>query len=228
MNQLTTVIGAGCVVNGNIAGDEDLTIEGQVEGTIEVSKTVFIEATGVVHAELQVESAVISGVLVGNVTASVSVQLREGGRVQGDIRAPQVSLAEGAAFSGRIDMGEIDLTAERPISPPVTTGHMAFTGRAPAAGATPPRPPSLNGPFAGTPSTGSLSPRSPSLENTFSRPPVTGSLPPRTGMPMGAGTIPPNNAGLGMSRPAPPQVRTSGAPVPRMRAIGRMKAKKKD
>lgn len=238
MNQMTTVIGAGCAVNGNITGDEDLTIQGQVDGSISVSKTVYIDATGVVHADLQVERAVIGGVLVGNVTAGVSVQLLEGGRVLGDIRAPQVSLAEGAAFSGRIDMGEIDLTAERPVSPPVQRAPMGPVGRPPLGGAMPPRLPSLDSPFAGmiSPASmppGSMMPRSPSQEGTFSRPPVTGSLPPRSpsqegtpraGAPVGVGTLPPSPAGMS---PAPSQVRATGAPVPRMRAIGRLKAKKK-
>ena len=124
MNEPKTVIGVNTAVAGNITGDEDLVIEGRVEGTVSVSKTLLIESTGVVHAELQVRSAVIGGVLVGNVTAEESVQIGAEGRMKGDIRAPRVTLVDGAAFSGNIDMGEIDVAPKRPAS--------AVSGAAPA------------------------------------------------------------------------------------------------
>ena len=78
-----TVIGSNTVVNGNLEGDEDLTIEGRVEGTINLSRTLTIEINGVVHANINVRNAIISGVLVGNVEAEDSVHITEEGRVVG-------------------------------------------------------------------------------------------------------------------------------------------------
>jgi cytoskeletal protein CcmA (bactofilin family) len=109
MSEPVTVIGANTVVNGNLEGDEDLTIEGRVEGTITLSRTLTIEQNGVVHANINVRNAIISGVLVGNVEAEDSVHVTEEGRVMGDIAAPRVILVDGASFRGNIDMGNFDV-----------------------------------------------------------------------------------------------------------------------
>ncbi len=109
MSEPITIIGVNTVVSGNLEGDEDLTIEGRVEGSISLSKTVTIETNGVVHANINVRNAVISGVLVGNVQAEESVHITEEGRVVGDIAAPRVILVDGASFRGSIDMGDFDV-----------------------------------------------------------------------------------------------------------------------
>jgi len=111
MNEPITIIGTDTVVSGNLEGDEDLTIEGRVEGSISLSKTLTIEAGGVVRANINVRNAIISGVLVGNIEAQESVHLTEQGRVVGDISAPRVILVDGASFRGNIDMGDIDVEA---------------------------------------------------------------------------------------------------------------------
>ena len=111
MNEPITIIGTDTVVSGNLEGDEDLTIEGRVEGSISLSKTLTIEAGGVVRANINVRNAIISGVLVGNIEAQESVHLTEQGRVVGDISAPRVILVDGASFRGNIDMGDIDVDA---------------------------------------------------------------------------------------------------------------------
>jgi len=109
MTEPVTIIGSNTVIRGNLEGDEDLTIEGRVEGTITLSKTLSIEGNGVVHANINVRNAVISGVLVGNVEAEDSVHITEEGRVMGDIRAPRVILVDGASFRGSIDMGDFEV-----------------------------------------------------------------------------------------------------------------------
>ncbi len=109
MTEPVTIIGANTVVNGNLEGDEDLTIEGRVEGTITLSRTLSIESNGVVHANINVRNAIISGVLVGNVEAEDSVHITEEGRVMGDISAPRVILVDGSSFRGSIDMGDFDV-----------------------------------------------------------------------------------------------------------------------
>jgi cytoskeletal protein CcmA (bactofilin family) len=112
----STIIGESIVINGNLNGDEDLTVRGRVEGTITLTKSLVIEATGVVKAEVQVKSCVVSGALVGNVTASESIEITKEGRMVGDISAPRVVIVDGAGFRGRIDTGEVDVEegAERP------------------------------------------------------------------------------------------------------------------
>ncbi len=110
----TTIIGESILISGSLAGDEDLTVRGRVEGTLTLTRTLVVEPTGQVKAEVQVKNCIIAGVVVGNVTASESVEITREGRMVGDIAAPRVIIVDGASFRGRIDMGEVDVGAERP------------------------------------------------------------------------------------------------------------------
>jgi cytoskeletal protein CcmA (bactofilin family) len=121
----STIIGESILISGSLNGDEDLTVRGRVEGTLTLTKTLVVEPTGMVKAEVQVKNCVIAGVVVGNVTASESVEITKEGRMVGDISAPRVIIVDGASFRGRIDMGEVDLEGGERTRP-------AF--RAPAAG----------------------------------------------------------------------------------------------
>lgn len=130
-----TLIGALTHIKGNLQGDEDLNIIGRVDGTISLSKTLVVESTGVVVADVKVLKAVISGTVVGNITADELVHITEEGRVVGDISAPRVVLVEGASFRGNVDMG--DLEAPPRAAGPAPTVRAASTKPAAAAA---PRP----------------------------------------------------------------------------------------
>ncbi len=118
----TTIIGESILISGSLNGDEDLTVRGRVEGTLTLTKTLVVEPTGIVKAEVQVRNCVIAGVVVGNVTATESVEITKEGRMVGDIAAPRVIIVDGASFRGRIDMGEVDVEgargSERAAAPP--------------------------------------------------------------------------------------------------------------
>jgi cytoskeletal protein CcmA (bactofilin family) len=109
----STIIGESILISGSLNGDEDLTVRGRVEGTLTLTRTLVVEPTGVVKAEVQVKNCIISGAIVGNVTASESVEITKEGRMVGDIQAPRVIIVDGASFRGRIDMGEVDVEVER-------------------------------------------------------------------------------------------------------------------
>ncbi|HEU4383857.1 MAG TPA: polymer-forming cytoskeletal protein [Anaeromyxobacteraceae bacterium] len=110
----STVIGESILINGSLNGDEDLTVRGRVEGTLTLTKTLVVEPSGIVKAEVQVKNCIIAGVVVGNVTASESIEITKEGRMVGDISSPRVIIVDGASFRGRVDMGEVDLAGERP------------------------------------------------------------------------------------------------------------------
>ncbi|MGA9521385.1 MAG: bactofilin BacP, partial [Myxococcaceae bacterium] len=114
----STVIGPSILISGKLSGDEDLTVRGRVEGELTLTKTLIVETTGVVKADVTVRNAVVSGVVVGNIAASESVELTREGRMVGDIRAPRVIIVDGASFRGRVDMGNAEPTprAERPAA----------------------------------------------------------------------------------------------------------------
>ncbi len=108
MAEPTTIIGEFTSVCGNLQGDEDLEVFGRVEGTIQLDRTLVVEPSGVVKADVTVRNAVISGAVVGNVEATESVHITTEGRMVGDISAPRVIIVEGALFKGRVDMGEAE------------------------------------------------------------------------------------------------------------------------
>jgi len=98
-------IGKSVVIKGELNGSEDLTIEGHVEGKIELREHVLtIGPNGRIKAELFAKSVVVLGEVIGNVIASEKVDIRENGSVEGDITSPRVAIAEGAHFRGSVDM----------------------------------------------------------------------------------------------------------------------------
>jgi cytoskeletal protein CcmA (bactofilin family) len=98
-------IGKSVVIKGELSGSEDLTIEGQVEGKIELRQNVLtIGANAKIKAQVFAKAVVIFGEITGNVAATEKVDIRDKGSVDGDIAAPRVAIAEGAHFRGSIDM----------------------------------------------------------------------------------------------------------------------------
>jgi cytoskeletal protein CcmA (bactofilin family) len=101
----TVNIGKSVIIKGELNGSEDLAIEGQVEGKIELRQNVLtIGPNGKIKAQVFAKSVVILGEVTGNVTATEKVEIRDNGSVDGDIAAPRVAIAEGAHFRGSIDM----------------------------------------------------------------------------------------------------------------------------
>jgi cytoskeletal protein CcmA (bactofilin family) len=98
-------IGKSVVIKGELNGSEDLTIEGHVEGTIQLREHVLtIGPNGRIKAQVFAKSVIVLGEVTGNVTASDKVDIRDNGSVDGDIIAPRVAIAEGAHFRGSVDM----------------------------------------------------------------------------------------------------------------------------
>jgi cytoskeletal protein CcmA (bactofilin family) len=111
-----TIIGPSILISGKLSGDEDLTVRGRVEGELSLTRTLIVEPSGIVKANVAVRNAIVSGVVVGNITATESVELTREGRMVGDIRSPRVIIVDGASFRGRVDMGNAEPRAanERP------------------------------------------------------------------------------------------------------------------
>jgi cytoskeletal protein CcmA (bactofilin family) len=101
----TVNIGKSVVIKGELNGSEDLTIEGQVEGKIELRQHVLtIGPNGRIKAQIFAKSVIVLGEVNGNVTATEKVDIRDNGSVDGDIISPRVAIAEGAHFRGSVDM----------------------------------------------------------------------------------------------------------------------------
>jgi cytoskeletal protein CcmA (bactofilin family) len=97
-------IGRAIIIKGEVISDEDLTIDGRVDGTIALGdRSLTIGAGASVQADLNAHTITISGAVKGNVTATERIDIRETGSVDGDIKAPRVAVREGAVLRGRVD-----------------------------------------------------------------------------------------------------------------------------
>ena len=123
-------IGKSVIIKGELSGSEDLTIEGQVEGKIELRQNILtIGPNGKIKAQVFAKTVVVQGEVTGNITATERVDIRDAGSVDGDLSAPRVAIADGAHFRGAIDMqkggapkaaGDSKAADVKPASPPAT------------------------------------------------------------------------------------------------------------
>jgi cytoskeletal protein CcmA (bactofilin family) len=98
-------IGKSVVIKGELSGSEDLTIEGLVEGKIELKDNVLtIGPNGKIKAQVVAKALIVQGEVNGNINAGEKVEIRDGGAVDGDIVSPRVAIADGAHFRGSVDM----------------------------------------------------------------------------------------------------------------------------
>ena len=101
----TVNIGKSVIIKGELNGSEDLTIDGHVEGKIELRDHILtIGANGKIKAQVFAKAVIVLGEVTGNVTATDKVDIRDNGSVDGDIVSPRVAIAEGAHFRGSVDM----------------------------------------------------------------------------------------------------------------------------
>lgn len=101
----TAVIGPHVRIQGELSGDDDVVVEGRVEGKIHVTKLLRIGASAAVNAEVTAQTVIVAGRVVGNVTGHDRVELLASANLEGNIRAPKVAIAEGAQFKGSVEMG---------------------------------------------------------------------------------------------------------------------------
>jgi cytoskeletal protein CcmA (bactofilin family) len=100
-------IGTSITIRGEVTGDEDLLIEGRVEGSVDLKQhSVTVGSEGQVKAAITGRVVTVEGSVEGDVHAEEVVVLRSTARVQGDITAPRVVLEDGATFRGAVDMGD--------------------------------------------------------------------------------------------------------------------------
>ena len=99
-------IGGSILVKGDVVSTEDLVIDGQVEGTIELGDhSLTIGSSAAVVADLVAKHITISGSVKGDVVGSAKVELKSSAKVEGDINAPKFVMEEGATLRGKVDTG---------------------------------------------------------------------------------------------------------------------------
>ena len=112
------MIGPGIKIKGEISGDENLFVQGRVEGTINLgANEVTVGESGVVAADIHARIVKIDGEVAGDVKGEETVVISQSGNVSGNIVAPRVTLEDGAIFRGSIDMDPAEPAAKAvPIS----------------------------------------------------------------------------------------------------------------
>jgi len=107
-----TRIAEGTHLRGEITGATELVVDGEVEGEIRLDARAVVGTTGVVRGRVTARSVLVAGKVEGDVRGSELVEVGASGNIQGDISAPRVTIAEGAFFKGKVEMGGGD--ARRP------------------------------------------------------------------------------------------------------------------
>lgn len=112
----SSVLGPTLKFKGELIADEDILIQGKVEGTIRHSSSLTIGESGHVKADVTAEYIAVEGRVDGDLRGSKCVKIRESARINGNVVSPKVSLVEGAEFNGKIDM-DSDPTATTAAKP---------------------------------------------------------------------------------------------------------------
>jgi cytoskeletal protein CcmA (bactofilin family) len=106
------IIGPSIMIHGEVSGDEDLLIQGHIDGSVELEQhALTVGAEGRVKADIKARVITVEGEVEGNLRARDQVVLRSQARVKGDITAPRVVLEDGANFRGLVDMGDANRAA---------------------------------------------------------------------------------------------------------------------
>jgi len=110
-----TVIGRSVTINGDVTGNEDVYVDGVVEGTITLLESrLTVGPNAQVRADVKAHEVVIHGSVEGNVLGLGRIELRETAVVKGDLRAERLSIEENASMEGRVELVE-------PAQPKLTT-----------------------------------------------------------------------------------------------------------
>lgn len=98
-------IGKSISIKGDLTGNEDLVLDGKVEGKVELpNNQLTVGADGTVKAEIQAKSVVVVGRVTGNIRGTERIEIQATGVVDGDVSAPKLVVAEGAVLNGSIQM----------------------------------------------------------------------------------------------------------------------------
>lgn len=103
-DESASILGPTLKFKGTLTADEDLLIQGTIEGTVKHSSSLTIGENGHVKANVSAEYIAVEGRVEGDLAGGKCVKIRETARIDGNVVSPNVSLTEGAKFNGKIDM----------------------------------------------------------------------------------------------------------------------------
>jgi cytoskeletal protein CcmA (bactofilin family) len=108
-------IGKSITIKGDLSGNEDLQIDGNVEGRIDLpNNQLTIGAEGRVKAEVHAKAVIVIGHVTGNLSAADRIHVEATGIVDGDVKAPRLVIQEGAMLNGAVEMGSAASSTSKP------------------------------------------------------------------------------------------------------------------
>jgi cytoskeletal protein CcmA (bactofilin family) len=124
------IIGRSIQINGDVKGDEDLVIEGDVSGTVELrNHSLTIGKEGTVKADIYARAITVEGTTDGDLFASERISIRASANVRGNLLAPRVSLEDGARFKGSVEMDQ--QAVDKAVGSPTAKSGRTETGAKP-------------------------------------------------------------------------------------------------
>jgi cytoskeletal protein CcmA (bactofilin family) len=106
LKERISVLGPTIKFKGELSCEEDLVINGKIEGTITRTQRLTIGREGSVHANVEAAMVIVEGTIEGDVRADKSVSVAETANMLGNITAPSVTIQQGAKFNGSVDMSD--------------------------------------------------------------------------------------------------------------------------
>src|ERR1700720_2129938 len=112
------VLGKSVLVKGQILSREDLTIDGEVEGTIEMQEhRLTVGPNGRVNASVKAREIVVLGTIHGNVETTDKIDIRKEAKLVGDIKTARIVIEDGGFFKGNIDIVRAEVPKPQPAAP---------------------------------------------------------------------------------------------------------------
>lgn len=104
LDSTACVIGQQISIRGTLVGEEDLLVEGRIEGAVTLTGHLTVAQAGVLEANLDVDSIEVWGEVIGDIVAARAIMIQKGARVHGNVSAPRVIIHDGASFHGSVEM----------------------------------------------------------------------------------------------------------------------------
>lgn len=107
-----TLIGGGCVITGNIKRSQAIRVEGTLVGDIEDAENIIVGESGEINGNVTATSVTVFGHVNGDVSATDYIEIKNSGRVSGQLRTQTLSVERGALYDGKIFMGNVSFEAD--------------------------------------------------------------------------------------------------------------------
>jgi len=104
IDRIETLVGEGSIIEGNIIGDDSILINGTITGDVTTKRTIRVGRAGIIKGNVMARSAILGGIIEGNLDVKDSTVLGPHSRLMGDLKTSRLKIEEGATFEGRCVM----------------------------------------------------------------------------------------------------------------------------